>query len=447
VWTFATRAPPDKKPRDFARPSRAAWQRAQTSVGASGDRAEQEADRVAHQFTHAPSASGARSSPGRAPEVAQATGAAHGGGAPLPETARAFFERRFGFDFSSVRIHDDAGAHALAGQTRSQALTIGSDVYFGADRYAPHTDAGRHLLAHELTHVAQQRAAAEPALQRKADAAAVASKTPAQIEADPDYIDNGIVRMQFFSAESAILHYADGTALTIGLIPRWIKPPLEQVDYRSSIGEYPVLPGGAKELRLLPHPHDIPAAERKLPFEEVAKKHAVSVRFTVDTSGKIIPNLLNVRTAPRLCALLREAEAEFIKLSDEVSKGGVKVFEKMKTIIELELLRASLGGPRSLTPKPITAGERAVERSLAKILADPNKLHHIFDKAGRGLAPVLERVGGQEELIRQVLTKLLDVVPESGVFEKVVEIAGTRLTIRGAVVDGVMRIGTVFLAP
>jgi len=91
--------------------------------------------------------------------------------------------------------------------------------------------------------------------------------------------------------------------------------------------------------------------------------------------------------------------------------------------------------------------KETVERSLAKVRDDPNKLHHLFDKVGRGLGPLLDRVGGQEQLIRRVLDQLVGVVPESAVFEEVVEVAGTRLIVRGAVIDGIIRVGTIFLAP
>jgi Domain of unknown function (DUF4157) len=39
------------------------------------------------------------------------------------------------------------------------AYTVGNDIVFGADRFAPDSDQGRRLLAHELTHVVQQSAA------------------------------------------------------------------------------------------------------------------------------------------------------------------------------------------------------------------------------------------------------------------------------------------------
>ena len=65
-------------------------------------------------------------------------------------------EPRFGVDFSAVRVHDDAHGHALARAVNAQAFTVGGDVVFGAGHYDPDGERGRHLLAHELTHVVQQ---------------------------------------------------------------------------------------------------------------------------------------------------------------------------------------------------------------------------------------------------------------------------------------------------
>jgi hypothetical protein len=80
-----------------------------------------------------------------------------GGGQPLSPVSRAFFEPRFGVDFSNVRVHADSKAAYLAGSIQAKAFTIGRDVVFGAGQYAPETSGGKHLLAHELTHVVQQR--------------------------------------------------------------------------------------------------------------------------------------------------------------------------------------------------------------------------------------------------------------------------------------------------
>ena len=80
------------------------------------------------------------------------------GGQPLTEPERAFFESRLGHDFSHVRIHSDVKAAESAQAINAFAYTIGQDVVLGAGQYAPGSKAGRRLLAHELTHVVQQRA-------------------------------------------------------------------------------------------------------------------------------------------------------------------------------------------------------------------------------------------------------------------------------------------------
>ena len=77
-------------------------------------------------------------------------------GQALDSQTRAFFESRFGHDFSRVRVHTDANAAKSARAVNALAYTVGRDVAFGAGQYAPQTDAGRKLLAHELTHVVQQ---------------------------------------------------------------------------------------------------------------------------------------------------------------------------------------------------------------------------------------------------------------------------------------------------
>jgi hypothetical protein len=80
-------------------------------------------------------------------------------GRPLDLTTRRSMESRIGFDFSKVRIHADSEAAASARSLSAHAYTVGSDVVFAAGRYSPGTTEGQRLLAHELTHVVQQRGA------------------------------------------------------------------------------------------------------------------------------------------------------------------------------------------------------------------------------------------------------------------------------------------------
>ncbi len=88
-------------------------------------------------------------------------------GQPLDTATRAYFERRFGHDFSRVSVHTDTHAVELSQALRAEAFTYGNDIYFNQRRFAPNQTEGRRLLAHELAHVAQQTAAGSPRLQRR----------------------------------------------------------------------------------------------------------------------------------------------------------------------------------------------------------------------------------------------------------------------------------------
>ena len=80
-----------------------------------------------------------------------------GGGSPLDRDTRGFMEARLGADFSNVRIHTDSKAHESAKSVQAHAYTVGNDVVFQSGKYDPGSDSGKRMLAHELTHVVQQR--------------------------------------------------------------------------------------------------------------------------------------------------------------------------------------------------------------------------------------------------------------------------------------------------
>ena len=147
------------------------------TIGQPNDRYEQEADRVAEQVMSMPEpqilrqvepeeedeeeepiqakqTSGQTLQP--SPVLQTQICALRGGGKPLPKFVRNFFEPRFGYDFSQVRVHSDAQAVESARALNARAYTVKQDVVFGAGQYAPNATAGAKLLAHELTHVIQQ---------------------------------------------------------------------------------------------------------------------------------------------------------------------------------------------------------------------------------------------------------------------------------------------------
>lgn len=77
-----------------------------------------------------------------------------GGGQPLPAPVRAFFEPRFGVDFSGVRVHTNGRAAQLAQAMNARAFTYGQNIWMGRDV----SEGDKRLMAHELTHVVQQGA-------------------------------------------------------------------------------------------------------------------------------------------------------------------------------------------------------------------------------------------------------------------------------------------------
>jgi hypothetical protein len=90
---------------------------------------------------------------------------ARGGGHPLPRSVRATMESELGADLSGVRVHHDSHADRLNDVMRSEAFTTEKDIFVRQAAYRPDDPSGIKLLAHEVTHVAQQAQASAPAVQ------------------------------------------------------------------------------------------------------------------------------------------------------------------------------------------------------------------------------------------------------------------------------------------
>ncbi len=88
-------------------------------------------------------------------------------GRPLDSATRSYMEPRFGYDFSNVRIYTDSNAATLATALRAEAFAMGQNIVFNRGVYSPHDSTGRWVLAHELTHVIQQRGSTQDQLTRE----------------------------------------------------------------------------------------------------------------------------------------------------------------------------------------------------------------------------------------------------------------------------------------
>ncbi len=135
-----------------------------------------------------------------------------GGGRPLPGKTRVEMESSFGTDFSGVRVHDGAGADKLSRGIAARAFTHGQDIYFSRNRYQPENREGKHLLAHELTHVVQQGGGIREGVRRSPEM----SRAPPSLQRIPTSMDE--VRQEINGLAEFIPGYALATVL-IGYNP------------------------------------------------------------------------------------------------------------------------------------------------------------------------------------------------------------------------------------
>lgn len=143
-------------------------------IGAANDSLEQEADRVANKILAIPSHSKFNTAPLPIQRVthdgastlnraapASVENMLADSGVPLDPELQQDMSRRFSHDFSRVRIHSGISATQSARDINAYAYTVGNNIVFDANKFSPQTREGRHLLAHELTHVVQQSASNE----------------------------------------------------------------------------------------------------------------------------------------------------------------------------------------------------------------------------------------------------------------------------------------------
>ena len=146
--------------------------RPQFIIDSSNSPMEQEANRVANDLLAAPPNStvgrpsenilrfaNASSATAESDHIAPASvaRALSNSGHPLDQPLQQEMTQRFGHDFSRVRVHCDNDANQSAREVNAHAYTVGNEIVFASDRFAPGTLEGRRLLAHELVHVVQQR--------------------------------------------------------------------------------------------------------------------------------------------------------------------------------------------------------------------------------------------------------------------------------------------------
>jgi hypothetical protein len=156
---------------------RSTGNRAPLPIDSPNSPAEQEAEVIADRVMR-------KSDSGRQAqtEIQAPAASPSGSGGTLDAATRQFFENRFGEDFSRVRIHTNSEAAASARGLNALAYTAGEHMVFDAGQYAPGTNTGRRLIAHELAHVIQQRTHSRNLIQRQQNPASAAPPPPVTIQ-------------------------------------------------------------------------------------------------------------------------------------------------------------------------------------------------------------------------------------------------------------------------
>jgi hypothetical protein len=132
-------------------------------------------------------------------------------GQPLDITTRAFMERRFGYDFHHVKVHTNDQAAQSARAVHALAYTVGHNIVFGSGEYAPMTQKGQRLLAHELSHTIQQAGGLRKSLDRRE-----LSSSGNRVEAEDDSMERKVVEKQPIAQNQStmIARQANGAGTT-----------------------------------------------------------------------------------------------------------------------------------------------------------------------------------------------------------------------------------------
>ncbi|MEM7110684.1 MAG: hypothetical protein AAF519_20815, partial [Bacteroidota bacterium] len=119
-----------------------------------------------------------------------------------------------------------------------------------------------------------------------------------------------------------------------------------------------------------------------------------------------------------------------------VMKGGLKLAARV-----LQIRRVAREGTKLLTQ----FSKSTIDDAVSLVMKDPNKVKHLFP-AKHNLGPLVNKLGGQQNTVRAVLNAANGKLPASGLFRDIpVRVGGQTVFIRGNVINGVPRLGTMFI--
>ena len=168
-------------------------------------------------------------------------------GQPLNAATRASMEACFGHDFSEVRIHTDVREEESAEAVLARAYTMGHEIVFGHDCYAPHTPTGQGLLAHELVHTIQQQGGSGPQPRPDSSSEREASRIGLSFGRHGEQV--GVLETTSVGIASAALSDQEKIRLALGIGP---EPLSDEETIRRALGITPPRASGGTHRRSRP---------------------------------------------------------------------------------------------------------------------------------------------------------------------------------------------------
>jgi len=170
----------------------------------------------------------------------------------------------------------------------------------------------------------------------------------------------------------------------------------------------------------------------------------------IGDGSRAFPNAINSSTTPRLWEAKRSAIEAMEQYNVEFMTAALPA---VLFIITMPLTVMGMGPRSTVVRRGLTRGigalkPRNVFDDTLKAALKPNTLRHVFGKAEHGLDPLVKQLGTEEKVMTEVVDGLSKIkLPQAGLFEEPVLIAGRTVTVRGAVVDGIPRVSTIFIKP
>jgi hypothetical protein len=147
-----------------------------------------------------------------------------------------------------------------------------------------------------------------------------------QLRQSPEYIDNNIKEVNYNTAETAVVHYRDGSKFELGLVPRFMKPPVVEVDYHTSLADFRIYEDADTKRIGFVVESEMANSPRGMMYPDLLKSYARYIDFYVEPgTGRIVPSRINMLTAPTLCGVLVDSERRYreqIGMAAQIGLGG-----------------------------------------------------------------------------------------------------------------------------